>query len=157
MLSKLTDAEIEELLGGQVIGRLGCHAEGKTYVIPISYAYDGKYIYCHTEEGMKIDFMRKNPDICLQVDNIDNMAHWQSVILWGKFEELIDESTRIHALETLINRRLSALSSNVAHLFPLWPFTSENLNNVGGVVFRMLPVEKTGRFESDQQSTQFNV
>lgn len=101
--------------------------------------------------------MRKNPDICLQVDNIDNMAHWQSVILWGKFEELIDESTRIHALETLINRRLSALSSNVAHLFPLWPFTSENLNNVGGVVFRMLPVEKTGRFESDQQSTQFNV
>ena len=150
MLSKLTDTEIEELLGRQVVGRLGCHADGKTYVIPISYAYDGKYIYCHTEEGMKIDFMRKNPDICLQVDNIDNLAHWQSVILWGKFEELTEKHERNLALETLTKRKLSTISSNVAHLYPLWPFTSEDLNEVGGIVFRILPVEKTGRYETNQ-------
>lgn len=153
MLGNLTDTEIESLLGSEVIGRIGCHADGKTYVVPISYAYDGKYIYCHTEDGMKIDFMRKNPEICFQVDNIQSMVHWQSAVLWGKFEELTDEHARSMALETLTNRRVSVLSSNVTHLFPLWPFTSEDLSSVGGIVFRIVPTEKTGRFETNAQST----
>jgi uncharacterized protein len=61
MMGKLDNNQIEDLLQHEIIGRIGCHADGVTYVVPISYAYDGKYIYGHTEEGMKINIMRKNP------------------------------------------------------------------------------------------------
>ncbi|MEJ0105912.1 MAG: pyridoxamine 5'-phosphate oxidase family protein [Bacteroidota bacterium] len=53
MFGSLNNNEIDELLHQQFIGRIGCHAEGVTYVVPISYAYDGEYIYGRTFEGMK--------------------------------------------------------------------------------------------------------
>ena len=41
MLGSLSSAEIEDLLRTEVVARLGCHAEGRTYVVPITYVYDG--------------------------------------------------------------------------------------------------------------------
>jgi nitroimidazol reductase NimA-like FMN-containing flavoprotein (pyridoxamine 5'-phosphate oxidase superfamily) len=90
MFGTLNNEEIEQVFYNNIIGRIGCHADGKTYVVPISYAYDGDCIYAHTYEGMKISIMRKNPEVCFQADNMQNMANWQSVIAWGTFEELTD-------------------------------------------------------------------
>jgi len=65
MLGILETDQIEDLLGSQVVGRIGCHADDLTYVVPVSYAYDGSCIYAHSEEGMKIAIMRKNPQSML--------------------------------------------------------------------------------------------
>ena len=46
MLGTLQSTQIEDVLKGQLVGRIGCSTEGEMYVVPISYAYDGKYIYC---------------------------------------------------------------------------------------------------------------
>jgi hypothetical protein len=51
MFGVLNDNEIEQLIHEQFIGRIGCHADDITYVVPISYAYDGEYIYGRTYEG----------------------------------------------------------------------------------------------------------
>jgi hypothetical protein len=59
MFGILNPVEIEQLLSKQLVGRIGCHADGVTYVVPISYAYDGEYVYARTFEGMKINMMRK--------------------------------------------------------------------------------------------------
>ena len=32
--------------------------------------------------------MRENPWVCVEVDHMDNLANWRSVIAWGRFEEL---------------------------------------------------------------------
>ncbi|MBK5270705.1 MAG: pyridoxamine 5'-phosphate oxidase family protein, partial [Bacteroidia bacterium] len=61
MFENLSPVEIETVLQNQIIGHLGCHSDGLTYIVPISYAYDGEYIYCHTYEGKKLEMMRKNP------------------------------------------------------------------------------------------------
>jgi nitroimidazol reductase NimA-like FMN-containing flavoprotein (pyridoxamine 5'-phosphate oxidase superfamily) len=37
MFGKLNHDQIEEVLKNQFIGRIGCHADGITYVIPVSY------------------------------------------------------------------------------------------------------------------------
>ena len=87
MIGNLTNPEIEDLLLSNVIARIGCHAYGVTYVVPTCYAYDGEFVYCHSEEGMKIDMMRQNPAVCFEVDSLDSMANWKSLIAWGKFEE----------------------------------------------------------------------
>ena len=70
MFENLDSGQIENVLSENIVGRLGCHADGKTYVVPVSYAYDDKYIYVRTFEGMKISIMRKNPNVCFQVDSI---------------------------------------------------------------------------------------
>src|ERR1700738_1679858 len=106
MLGQLNISELEKLLSSQVVGRIGCHYKGVTYIVPISYAYDGEYVYCHTHEGMKVDIMRKNPKVCFEVDHMPDMANWQSVISWGEFEELTDVEQRNKALEKLGERIL---------------------------------------------------
>ena len=40
MLGDLTFSQIENLLYAQRIGRLGCHSDDVTYVVPVTYAYD---------------------------------------------------------------------------------------------------------------------
>src|SRR4051812_48063800 len=101
MFGKLNPEEIEELLKQQLIGRIGCHADGLTYVVPVSYAYDGTYIYCHTFEGMKVDMMRKNSNVCFEVDNTKTLSNWKSVVTWGSFEELPAGVSRQEALKVL--------------------------------------------------------
>ena len=152
MLGILDSTEIEELLRSQLIGRIGCHAGGETYVVPISYAYDGNYIYCHTDEGKKASMMRKNPKICFQVDSMKDMANWKSVIIQGLFEELKEKSDRIHAMQTLLNRYLPIISSVTTHLGQHWPFQPDDIDEIDGVIFRIAMKEKSGRYESAEQS-----
>ena len=147
MFGKLADKEIEELLYTQLIGRIGCHAEDVTYVVPISYTYDGEYIYGHAFEGMKINMMRKNSKVCFQVDNMRNMANWQSVVTWGEFEELQEGAERNKALRKLMDRSLPLVSSETTHLAPHWPFPTTDVQNIKGIVFRIRLTNKTGRFE----------
>lgn len=155
MLGKLEKEEIEEVLTRQVIGRIGCHADGITYIVPISYAYDGVFVYGHTREGMKINMMRKNAKVCFEVDELKDMANWKSVIAWGVFEELINEDDRKQGLKKLTQRILPIISSETTHLFPHWPFPSEDLSCIKGIVFRIRLHEKSGRFETNTGSDFF--
>jgi uncharacterized protein len=147
MFGKLDLDEIEQVIQQQLVGRIGCHVDGTTYVVPISYAYDGTFVYCHTNEGMKIEMMRKNPAICFEVDNTTNLANWQSVICWGTFEELHGGRERSDAVEKLEKRILPILSSETMQLAPRWPFPSPDANAVKGIIFRIRLTQKTGRFE----------
>lgn len=157
MIGHLNPAEIEQVLHSQILGRIGCHADGVTYIVPISFAYDGDFIYVHTHEGMKIDIMRRNPAICFETDAIDNMANWKSVIAWGDFEELIFGKDREQALNWLLARSLPIVSSETTHLSPNWPFPPADVNDIQGVVFRVRLNNKTGRFEhnSERRPTAF--
>jgi nitroimidazol reductase NimA-like FMN-containing flavoprotein (pyridoxamine 5'-phosphate oxidase superfamily) len=149
MFGKLSSEEIETVLHQQVVARLGCHADGLTYVVPISYGYDGEFIYGHTVEGMKIDLMRKNPNICFEVDTMINMANWKSVIAWGEFEELNEEPGRQMAIKKLHERVLPMITSATTKLSKDWPFTPKNTHSITGIVFRIKITKKTGRFENN--------
>jgi uncharacterized protein len=147
MFGKLNNDQIEKVIVDNFIGRLGCHADGKTYVVPISYAYDGKFIYARTFEGLKISMMRKNPKVCFQIDEMENMANWKSVVSWGIFEELITEVKRNEGLQKLIARMLPDIASETVKLSPQWPFPTDDFSKIKGIIFRIRITEKTGRFE----------
>lgn len=147
MFGNLEKHEIEDLIHREFIGRIGCHAENVTYIVPISYAYDGEYIYGHTYEGMKLNMMRKNPEICFEVDDMNNMANWQSVIAWGTFEELKNGPGRNHAIDVLMGRVLPLIHSETMQLSPQWPFRENDPSAVDGIIFRVRLTNKTGRYE----------
>lgn len=147
MLGKLNDKQIDSLLHSQVMGRLGCCANGRAYVVPVTYVYDGKHIICHSREGLKLEMMRKNPEVCFETDMIENMANWQSVIVWGTFKELTGEEAKI-AMGKLIDRVKPMLTSETAQ--PHEPGEShDRRENLGftAIVYEIEVKEKTGRFE----------
>ena len=69
---ELSGEECRLALARSSIGRLGCSHENQPYVVPISLAYECDYIYALSTLGQKIEWMRTNPRVCVQVDEIEN-------------------------------------------------------------------------------------
>ena len=40
--------------------------------------------------GQKVEWMRSNPLVCVEVDEVVNHNHWTSIIAFGRYEELPD-------------------------------------------------------------------
>jgi uncharacterized protein len=152
MIANLDNKQIRNLLAGEIIGRIGCYTGERIYVVPISYAFDGNDIYAHTYEGLKTEAMRSHPHVCFEVDDVRNMTNWQSVIAWGRFEELTDETERKKAIRILLNRTLPVISSITTHLGTTWPFNGDEPEAIDGIFFRIRLEEMTGKFE---MSTEF--
>jgi nitroimidazol reductase NimA-like FMN-containing flavoprotein (pyridoxamine 5'-phosphate oxidase superfamily) len=150
MFGKLNAEEIENVLTNQMIGRIGCTANNTTYIVPVSYAYDEDYVYCHTHKGLKIDMMRNNPNVCFEVDTMENMANWKSVIAWGIFEELTEIDKQKVAIKKLYNRVVPAIPSKTLQLSPQWPFPPDDLEDIQGIIFRIKLDKKSGRFEKSE-------
>jgi nitroimidazol reductase NimA-like FMN-containing flavoprotein (pyridoxamine 5'-phosphate oxidase superfamily) len=99
---QLDDREIDDFLRAQVVGRIGMHVDGQTYVVPIIYAWDGDCIYVQSIEGRKIEMMRASPQVCFEIDEYDD-GSWRSVIVDGTYEELAgDDAAR--ALQLLVEK-----------------------------------------------------
>ncbi|HET9392459.1 MAG TPA: pyridoxamine 5'-phosphate oxidase family protein [Candidatus Rubrimentiphilum sp.] len=144
MVLPLPDADVERLLSAQRVGRIGCYADGRTYVVPIAYAYVGGCVYAHSTNGAKVRMMRKNPNVCFEVDCAETFSNWSSVIAWGTYEELHGEPAR-EAMRMLLLHFLDQKARPAAHsLAPDRPGISEG----DAVVYRIRLTEKTGRFES---------
>jgi nitroimidazol reductase NimA-like FMN-containing flavoprotein (pyridoxamine 5'-phosphate oxidase superfamily) len=148
MLGKLNDAQIDQILHAQLIGRIGCCTNDKMYVVPVTYAFYRGYIYAHSKEGMKVQMMRKNFNVCFQVDTIENMTNWRSVIVWGEYEELKTEKDQEAGMKIMMDRLAPFITSEsirAAHSFSHPPEVVEKGSKA--VVYRIRIFEKTGRFE----------
>jgi uncharacterized protein len=105
-IRELPNGQIEELLHSAVIGRIACcghgHVgDGRPYVVPIAFGYDGRSIYAHSGPGRKLDFMRAEPRVSFEVDDGSAPDRWRSVIVEATFEALDDPAERQAALRTL--------------------------------------------------------
>jgi uncharacterized protein len=148
MLGSLTPEQIIHVLQSQTIGRIGCCAKGEVYVVPVTYAYSEGYIYAHSQEGRKISMMRENPNVCFEVEAVENMANWRSVIVWGKYEELRSENERQTGMQILVNRFMPLVTSATvmpSHGTAHPPEVVEKGKRA--VVYRIKIDEPTGRFE----------
>lgn len=146
MLGEMTEGQIDQVLASQVIGRIGCHADGKTYVVPVAFAFDGGHIYAHSRNGLKIAMMRKNPNVCFEVEVVENMRNWRCVIVNGVFEELKTAAMQVKAFKLLSDRLSPVTASEAARPTPKPPPGEKKRRPV---FFRISISEKTGRFEKD--------
>ncbi len=150
MLGKLTTSEIDELLYSANLGRIGCSFNGKTYVVPVNYIYDGRSILAHSVEGMKINMMRRNNSVCFEVDEIENNKNWKSVIAWGTYHEITGERERYDAMKLFVDRMLKLKISTTAHPPELHAERLRSSNHsIKPVIYRIILSEKTGRYEKE--------
>jgi uncharacterized protein len=148
MLGELRSSEVERLLRTQQVGHLGVHGEGRVYVFPINFGYDGTSIYIHSHEGLKVRLMRSEPEVCLQVDEIISPADWRSVMVHGTFEELRDDRERYVAM--------ALIASQGMHPQP--PSTAPYTGGLEGLVcYRIRISDKTGRYEHDEVFPEYHL
>ena len=88
IINKLTPEECTSLLEKATLARLACALDNQPYVIPIYVAYDDGNLYALATLGQKVEWMRANPKVCLQVDEIQNHEQWVSVVVNGQYLEL---------------------------------------------------------------------
>ncbi|MCZ4224957.1 pyridoxamine 5'-phosphate oxidase family protein [Pedobacter rhodius] len=143
MLGDLNKGQLIDFLEQQVIGRLGCHADGETYIVPVNYVYRDNAIYGHSGNGKKINMMRANPKVCFQVDEIFDTFRWKSAILQGNFSELAGEERQqvmqsiIHKIMPLTNRPSEEPSHGISQ--------AEHTNII---VYKIELTAASGKYES---------
>src|ERR1700738_4386502 len=89
-IGEMTDEECKRMLTHTSIGRLGCSREDQPYIVPIYYVHEPEHLYGFSTEGQKIEWMRANPKVCVEIDEITNHYQWSSVVLYGRYRELPD-------------------------------------------------------------------
>lgn len=87
---ELTNKECAEALTRLRLGRLACSRNEQPYIVPIYFAFHERQLYSFATHGQKIDWMRINPRVCIEADEIVNRDEWTSVIVHGRYEELPD-------------------------------------------------------------------
>lgn len=148
MLGLLSVSEIEDLLYNCNLGRIGCSCNGKVYVVPVNYIYDGNSVIAHSVEGMKIRMMRQNPFVCFEVDAVKNNKSWQSVIAQGIYHEITGERERYEAMNLFLDHMIKLKLSTTTHLPELQPeYLHGKHKSAKPVIYRIILSEKTGRYE----------
>lgn len=86
----MTRQESLDLLARARIARLACALEGQPYITPMSCAYGDNCLYSFSRVGQKIAWMRANPLVCVEVDELVSAQDWATVVVLGTYEELTD-------------------------------------------------------------------
>ena len=93
VIEEMTRKECLQVLAATRLARLACAFENQPYVVPVYLAYhappgEKACLYGFTSPGQKVEWMRTNPLVCVEVDEVESDDQWVSVIVLGRYEEL---------------------------------------------------------------------
>ena len=79
-----------QILNNNYIAHLAYIYNNAPFIIPITYYFDQNenIIISYSDEGHKINALRINPFVALQLDEINSINNWKSIQIIGEFEEL---------------------------------------------------------------------
>lgn len=133
---ELEDEESIEILKRNRVGRVAFSHRDRVDIEPIHYVLDGEWIYVRTSRGSKLAILQKNPWVAFEVDEVQEMFSWRSVVVHGRVElvsaDLSGVETHEHAIEAL--RQLSPAA-----------LTEEDPVAFRNVILRIHLSEVTGR------------
>ena len=109
LIEEITARECQDMLDRCGFGRLACARDNQPYVVPVYFAYQPGRLYGYSTLGKKIEWMRANPKVCVEVDEVASHFVWTSVVLRGRFQELPNttdfEFERLNA-QMLLEKRM---------------------------------------------------
>jgi nitroimidazol reductase NimA-like FMN-containing flavoprotein (pyridoxamine 5'-phosphate oxidase superfamily) len=111
---KITDKkEIEQIFKDAQVCRLGLFDGKYPYIVPMNFGYRDNILYFHSAlVGRKIDILKKNPDICFEIDIpgktiiSEKACNWSmafsSIIGEGKVVFINDKGEQAEALNIIM-------------------------------------------------------
>jgi nitroimidazol reductase NimA-like FMN-containing flavoprotein (pyridoxamine 5'-phosphate oxidase superfamily) len=134
----LASHEIEEMLNRHNVGRMAYSFHDRVDIEPIHFVYADGAMYGRTAPGSKLDTLLHHPWVALEIDEVDGLFDWRSVVVKGT----------VYVVE-------QGLSSDVAEHYEhaveairtLMPdaFTDDDPVPSRSIVFRLHIHEKRGR------------
>ncbi len=98
MSEKIAKEDYLKILNNNCIARLAYIANNTPYIVPITYYYNEKenIIISYSNEGHKINAMRLNNSVSIQIDEIESLDNWKTLLLIGEFEELKGSEAKMY-------------------------------------------------------------
>ena len=90
VIEEMTDRECRAMLSRTNLARLACALSNQPYIVPVHVEFDDAFLYSFATLGQKIEWMRQNPLVCLEIDELTTDRQWASVVIFGVYEELPD-------------------------------------------------------------------
>lgn len=87
LITKMRAGKCRDLPARLGFGRLACVSNNRPYIVPIYFSYEAECLYCFSTLGRKIEWMRENPLVCVEVDEIVAHDNWVSVVAFGHYLE----------------------------------------------------------------------
>ena len=81
----LTRDEIEAMLLRNKVGRLAFSFHDRVDIQPIHYVYERGWLYGRTSEGEKIASLTHNQWVAFEVDEVNDVFDWRSIVIHGSF------------------------------------------------------------------------
>ena len=103
-VKEMSRPEMVALLRRGKLGHLGCSRDGHPYVVPMNYAFDSECIYFFTTEGTKTEYISANHEVCFQVEEIEDVRNWSSVMALGPAERLNKPEEMERAMRLIAER-----------------------------------------------------
>lgn len=126
--------EVQVFLRRHTWGVLSTLHEGRPYAVPVSYGFDGTYLYLASGPGRKLRSLDSNPAVCLTVTDVVDGSRWASVVAMGDATPVHDLRGRLHGLNAIRRQQPGVL-----------PQPKDLARAAGSTVFRVLPLELSGR------------
>ena len=111
---EITDiSAIEDIIRKGQVCRLALSDNGRPYIVPLCFGYKDNKLYFHSaREGKKIDILRKNNNVCFEIDIDQELVKgkkacncsmkYRSVIGFGKAEHIEDIESKRRALNIIM-------------------------------------------------------
>ena len=74
LLREMSREECDDLLRRLGYGHLACAHDNQPYVVPIYFVSDRGHLYGFSTKGQKIEWMRLNPRVCVEADEVQRRA-----------------------------------------------------------------------------------
>ena len=143
--------DCKKLLQRVGYGHLGLVRDTHPYVVPIHYAYDEPHVYIYTTEGKKTEIIEANPEVCLQVEDVSDQKHWQSVIITGDAIQLTAKKEIARAKNFILATNPSLTPALSIRWMDSWARSNYE------VVYRIKPITVTGRTTLDRGNPPISV
>ena len=143
IIHELTAAECEAFLGDATVGRLGCAHKGQPYIVPVSlyFGREERCLYGFSTLGKKIEWMRENPSVCIEVDAISDPYEWTTVLVMGRYEELDASEQQRRARQ----RALDLFQDQSRWWLPAGAKLASGVEHTSPVVYRIHISSMSGR------------
>ena len=148
LIAELTVDECRAILRGTNLGRLACVRYSQPYIVPIYFDFYDDYLYSFATKGKKIQWMRTNPRVCVEVDEIVDQFNWTTVVAEGRYEEL----TKAPAHEAARKRAYSLLQNRPDWWFPAGAKTTRSSPERAPIIYRIEIESLSGRQASRSKS-----
>lgn len=102
--AELTEHASRTLLSSNHVGRIAYALHDRVDIQPVSYVYDGGWIFGRTRVGTKLEKLAHNPWCAFEVDEVRGPFDWDSVVAHGSFHLLDPESGSTDVYERALRR-----------------------------------------------------